>query len=76
MFFNKFNVPTISPEKVELENPITVQEIQQAINNIQNSKAPGPDGYTSEFYTAFKDQISPLLLEVYNEVLDKKKLCR
>lgn len=66
-FFNKVSVPTINPEHVEhLDKPITKLEIKQAINNLQNSKAPGPDGFTSEFYKAFK-AISPLLLEVFNE---------
>lgn len=74
-FFKKIMTPTIKREYIEqLEQPITKQEIEQAINNMQNSKAPGPDGYTSEFYKAFKDQISPILLEVYNEAIEKEIL--
>lgn len=66
--FDKMSIPTISLENLEqLEKPITKQEIEQAINSMQNSKAPGPDGYTSEFDKAFKEQISILLLDVFNE---------
>lgn len=75
MFFDKMSIPTISLENLEqLEKPITKQEIEQVINSMQNSKAPGPDGYTSEFYKAFKEQISILLLDVFNEALHRGSL--
>ncbi|CAI5697409.1 unnamed protein product [Oreochromis niloticus] len=38
---------------------------------MQCSKSPGPDGYSIEFYKTFSEQISPVLLEVYNEALTK-----
>lgn len=41
---------------------------------MQSSKAPGPDGYTSELYKAFKTQVSPLILDVLNEALIKGHL--
>ncbi len=41
---------------------------------MQSSTALGPDSYTSEFYKAFKGQISSLLLEVSNEALRKGSL--
>ncbi len=75
MFFDKMSIPAIILENLEqLEKPITKQEIEQAINSMQNSKAPGPDGYTSEFYKAFKEQISKLLLDVFNEALHRGSL--
>lgn len=75
MFFDKMSIPTISLENLEqLEKPITKQEIEQVINSMQNSKVPGPDGYTSEFYKAFKEQISILLLDVFNEALHRGSL--
>lgn len=48
-FFKKIMTPTIKLEYIEqLKKPITKQEIKQAINSMQSSKAPGPDGYSSE----------------------------
>lgn len=66
-FFNKLNLPTISQEdKVQLKGAIILEEIHQAIHNIQSSKAQGPDGFTPGFYKTFIEQLSPLLLEVFN----------
>jgi len=69
-FLDKLDIPSITLEdKEHLEEAITLEEIQQAIRNMQSSKAPGPDGYTAEFYKTFIELISPLLLEVFNESL-------
>ncbi len=69
-FLDKLNIPSISLEnKDSLEQPITLEEVTQAIHNMQCCKAPGPDGFTSEFYKTFCDQIAPLLLDVFSESL-------
>lgn len=66
-FFEKLLIPTINEDhKKTLEAPLLLEEILRAIESLQNSKASGPDGYTSEFYKMFA---APLLLEVCNEAL-------
>lgn len=65
-------IPTISiSHKDLLDKPITTSEVDKARQSMQSSKAPGPDGYTSELYKAFKTQVSPLILDVLNEALIK-----
>ena len=67
-FFSKLNIPTISEEdKAQLEEPLSLGELNNAIKSMQTSKAPGPDGYISEFYKAFSDMLSPVLFDVFNE---------
>ncbi|XP_014876328.1 uncharacterized protein LOC106938708 [Poecilia latipinna] len=46
--------------------PLTEEEIQHAINSLNNNKSPGHDGITSEFYKQFKDPISKILLRVFS----------
>lgn len=71
-FFESLDIPSLSIEDRDiLEQWLTINEIKQAISNMQSSKAPGPDSFTTEFYISFSDQISPLLLEVFNESLEK-----
>uniref|UniRef100_A0A8C7ZH32 Reverse transcriptase domain-containing protein n=1 Tax=Oryzias sinensis TaxID=183150 RepID=A0A8C7ZH32_9TELE len=69
-FFEDLSIPLISQKnKTELENSVTLEEVKQAIKDLQSSKAPGPDGYTVEFYKSFIDRLAPVLLQVYNESL-------
>lgn len=58
-FFSAINLPQASDAQVELLNrPITHEEVKEVINTLQNNKAPGPDGLTSEFYKTFCDLLS------------------
>lgn len=37
-----------------LQDPITVQEVQQVIQTWPRNKSPGPDGFTGEFYIKYQ----------------------
>jgi hypothetical protein len=52
-----------------LTTDITSQEINQVIKDWSSHKAPGPDGFTGEFYKAFQQLIMPDLLATYNSVI-------
>lgn len=52
-----------------LSEPITQHELTQVIKTMGNNKAPGPDGFTVEFYKAFQHQLIPDLLKVYNNII-------
>lgn len=47
-FTNKLS----TEEAFDLIKPISVEEIKAAMFDIDDSKAPGPDGYTSKFFKA------------------------
>ena len=49
-------------------------EINNAIMSLQSGKAPGPDGFPTDFYKKFKDKLAPLLLSVYAEALENNIL--
>ena len=67
-FFSKLPIPQVSNEnKAMLEEPFSIEELNNSFTCMQSSKAPGPDGFTLEFYRAFSGQISALLLDVFNE---------
>jgi hypothetical protein len=41
---------TPSPNLLELDSPITEQEVCNDINSLASDKSPGPDGFTGRFY--------------------------
>ena len=54
-FLEKYNLPKLSEEEAEsLNTPITPDEIDKVIKKLSTHKSPGPDGFTGEFYRAFR----------------------
>lgn len=68
-------LPQLDEEtKLQLELPITVEEVTKAIDDLNNGKSPGPDGLTASFYKTFKDKIGPLLSQVFKEAYEREML--
>ncbi|KAF0036602.1 hypothetical protein F2P81_011914 [Scophthalmus maximus] len=73
-FFNP-DVPAIDPAMgLNLDSPLVLQEIVDAISSMQSNKAPGPDGYPTEFFKKFSSELAPLLLDVYSESIKRGTL--
>ncbi|KAJ3587712.1 hypothetical protein NHX12_011309, partial [Muraenolepis orangiensis] len=61
---------TVSEEaNSQLEGPLTIQELQTALQGMQGRRAHGIDGLSVEFYRAYWDVLSNDLLDVFNESL-------
>ena len=53
-FLEKY-LPKLNEEEAEnLKRPITADKIEAVIKNLPTHKSPRPDGFTGEFYKAFK----------------------
>lgn len=69
-FLNKLQFPSIDPELAnQLDSVLTIQELNSALQNMQNNKSPGPDGFPVEFFKAFQAKLIPILHSVYLESL-------
>ena len=56
-------------EEIEIRNnPITTTEIEAVIKNSQKNKSPGPNGFTGEFYQTFREELTPILLKVFQKL--------
>ena len=72
-FLEKFNLPKLNQEEIEImNNPITSTEIEAVIKKISpKNKSPGPDGFTGEYCQTFREELMPILLKL--KKLQKKK---
>lgn len=55
----------------ELDVPITLEEVQEAVNGARVGKAPGPDGYTVQYYKHLLPILGPYLVKMYNGMGDR-----
>lgn len=56
-----------------LGKPISITEIQEAIQSLQSGKLPGLDGYTVELYKTFSTLLSPALQSMYNKAIPDRR---
>lgn len=68
-FLEKVTLSQVSPSQLEALNaPISLHEISTTIKNLAPSKAPGPDGFTGEFYKSLQPLLECKLHEVYQHI--------
>ena len=72
-FLEIYNLPKLNKEEAESFNrPITPDEIETVLKNLLTYKSPGPDGFTGEFYRAFKEELTPILQRLFQKSRKRK----
>ena len=74
-FLEKYNLPRLNQDKIEkMDGPITRTEIETVIKKLETNKSPGPDGFTGEFYQTFREELTPLLLKLFQKIAEEGTL--
>ena len=70
-FLEKYYFPKLNQEEIEnLNRPITSTEIETVIRNLPANKSP--DSFTAEFHQKFKEELTPILLKLFQKKLQRK----
>ena len=56
----------LNQEEIEnINRPMTSTEIETVIKNLPTNKSPGPDAFTGEFCQTFREELTPILLKLF-----------
>ena len=73
-FLEKYNFPKLDQEQMDnLNRPITSTEIETVIKNLPANKSPGPDSFTAEFYQKCREELTPILLKLFQKIAEEGK---
>ena len=65
-FLERYNLPRLNQEGIEnMNRPIISNEIETVIKNFPTNKIPGLDGFTGEFYQTLREELTPILLKLF-----------
>ena len=70
----KYYLPELNQEEIENRNrPITSTEIK-TVKNLPTIKSPGLECFTAEFYQKFREELTPILLKLFQKIAEDGKL--
>ena len=49
---------------------VTNTEIETVIKNFPTNKSPGPDGFTGKFYQTFSQELTSILLKLFQKIAE------
>ena len=70
-FLERYNFPRLNQEELEnINRPVTDNEIETVTKNLPTNKSPGPGGFTGEFYQIFREELTPILLKLFQKIAE------
>ena len=74
-FLERYNLPRLNQEEIEnMNRPITSNEIETVIKHLPTNKSPGPDGFTDKFYQTFREELTHILLKLFQKFAEEGTL--
>ena len=73
-FLEKNNLLKLNQKEIENLRRITRTEIETIIKIFPTNKSPGPDGSTGEFYQKFREELTLILIKLFQKIAEECKL--
>ena len=71
-FLEKYNLLRLNQEEIEnIKRPVPSTEIETVMKNLPTNRNPGPDGFTGEFYQTFREELTPILLKLFQNIAER-----
>ena len=71
-FLEKYNLIKLNQEEIEnLNRPVTSTEMKTVIKTLPANKSQGPDGFTAEFYQKFREELTAILLKLFQKIAEE-----
>lgn len=64
----KLHRSLLAEDSILCDLPLTLREVEAAIDSLKPGKSPGSDGLLTEFYKTFKNVLAPILLRIFNKM--------
>ena len=74
-FLERYNLSKLNQEEIKnMNRPITSSKTETVIKNLPTNRSPGSDGFTSEFYQTFREELTPLFPKLFKEITEEATL--
>ena len=74
-FLERYNFPIQNQEELEnINRLITSNVTETVIKNLPTNKSPGSDSFTREFYQTFREEVTPILLKLFQKIAEGETL--
>ena len=70
-FLERYNLQRLIQEEREIMNrSVTSIEIKSVILKLPTNRSPGPEAFTGEFYQAFGEELTSILLKLFQKIAE------
>ena len=70
-FLEMYSFPRLNQEELQnINRPITNNEIETVMKSLPTKRSPGSDGFTDEFYQTFGEELTPILLKLFQKIAE------
>ena len=74
-FLTTYNLPKLNQEEAEsLNRLITTSKIESVLKKLLVHKNPRLEDFTGEFYQTFKEELTPIILKLFQNIQEEGTL--